>query len=377
MDTQTRSMTIPVSADDEHYRRIVGSLRSVRAATRQCYAVLFSAQAAGADIEQDADGNVSVKPSNERAREILVQTMGKTGKAPCYQLRDYVLSHLCPSIRSFVWDDLRRRVWTRWQARDPEFPRAGMGWLALQNVRGLAAFRFSGIGFPTAVLKSDALADHAVKLEWDRDLGTIELHVGTLDPGRWHRWKRVVSGETEHGTIILNERDGKLSLQVSYEQPLDLREVEESRHISLCVSDDGAALLISGPDGERTHDRIELCEAIAWCDRLKVQQDVWSSRRGACGSPRRPWGEPRRFRAVAEHQNRITRCREHGMHGRNHAWAKRIVTRAADWRCGVVEMSAPEATAMGGHPWGWHHFEQVMTYKLGAIGSRFAKLTSE
>ncbi len=191
-------------ADDSQYRRVIGSLRRVRAAARQAYAVLFAAQAAGAEIQTDADGNVSVKPTNARAKEILTSVFRKGGKAPVYEMREWVLNELCPGIYSFVWDDLRRRVWTRWQAKDPKFPRAGMGWLALQNVRGLAVFRNTGVGFPTTVIRAGSLADHAVRLTWDREGGDVEFRIPKLEPARWHRWQQIVAGELEHGTILLN-----------------------------------------------------------------------------------------------------------------------------------------------------------------------------
>lgn len=378
-DKLTRSLVIPLTVETEQYRAVVASLRRVRAAARQCYAVLFAAQAAGAEITLDGEGNARVTPSNERAKTILEAAMNKAGKAACYEMRDYVLTHLCPTIRSFVWDDLRRRVWTRWRARDPEFPRAGMGWLALQNVRGLAAFRFTPIGFPAAVLRRNWAQDHGVRLEWDREIGRVMFSIGTLDPGRWRRWQQIVSGEVPHGTVLLNERDGRLSLTVSYQIASTPMDLDADRQIRIHLTEDGSALSLVGPDGERTYDRIELCEAVAWLTRLGKQQRAWEARRGACGSPCKPWGEPRRFRAVVRHQNRLTRCRENGMHGRNHAWAKRIATRAGDWRCGRVLLELADDATLSGHSWGWANLADKIRYRLQAIGAELHEvaLTTE
>lgn len=367
-------MMIPLSiGDDGPYRETVASIRTIRAAARQCYAVLFAAQVAGAEIQLDGEGNARVKPINSRSKAILAEALGKTGKAPVYEVRQYVLDHLCPTVRSFVFDDLRRRVWTRWQARDPEFPRAGMGWLALQNVRGLAAFRFMPVGFPAAVLRKGALTDHRVTLQWDREIGPVEFRIGTLDPGRWHRWKRIVAGEIDHGTVCLNERDGRLSLLVAYEASTLKADLDPERALTVRLTKNAESLALVGPDGVKTYDSISFAEVTAWLTRLKRQQDAWEERLGACGSPRKPWGETRRFRAVSEHRNRVTQARENGVRTRNHSWSKRVATRAADWRCGAIRMDIPEGSEIGGHSWGWYHLAQVIEYKVRAIGGEFSR----
>src|SRR5690606_7685823 len=111
------------------------------------------------------------------------------------------------------------------------------------------------------------------------------------------------------------------------------------------------------------YDRIDLHEAVGWLGRLSMQQKKWADRQASCGSPRRAWGEPRRFRGVVSHRERVTRTREQGVHSRNHAWAKRVATRALHWRCGGVMMDIPATATIGGHTWQWADLRGKIGYK--------------
>lgn len=381
---------LPLGAGDlELHKKVRTSITGVRLAARQVYAVLFAAQAAGATIEMTEDGP-QCKPHNDRAKAILtalftpgeaaaheiiqlhkagdakqVAVFPTLGKAPVYEARKYVLDCLLPTVRSFVWDELRQQVWSRWTARDPEFPRASRGWLSLQNARGLAAFRGLGIGFPKLTARP-VLAAHRLTLAWDRDIGPVEFRLGDLDPGRWAVWRKLVSGEWDHGTIQLNEWDGKLRAYVSYHAPIKREDLDATRTLDVLVQ--GETMRFTGPEAGLV-DEISLVEARDWALRVLRQREAWERRRAAVGSPVREWGQRRRFRAIAEHQRRVTRTRENGAHSRNHAWAKRAVARAVSWRCGVVSVAGlPEDLC--GHPWQWYHFTQVLRYKLEAAGGK-------
>jgi hypothetical protein len=358
-------LTLPLTVSDERYRAVIGSIRNVRVASRQVFACLFSAQAAGAEIGWN-DENLRVTPKNDRAKAIMEAVFDKGGKAPIYSARQYVLDHLLPTCRSFVWDELRANVWSRWTARDAEFPTASRGYLALNGVRRLAIFAGTGIGFPRLTARP-VLADHALTLHWDRELGPVEFGVGTLDPGRWHTWKRIVEGVCPHGTITLNELNGKLVAYVPYEVAACPVAVDPERILTVKLAEDGESLTIAGPDGKKTFDSISLAEAADWLLRLSAQRAAWERRRGACGSPRKPWGERKRFRAVGEHLNRVTLCREHGRRHRNHAWSKRIVTRASDWCCGVIRVEI-ETEELHGQPWSWPELASCCRYKSAVLG---------
>lgn len=334
-------------------------------AGRQLFAVLFAAHAAGAEIISSDDG-IKCTPNNDRARAILGSLFNrgdKPDKAPVYAAREYALADLIPDHRAFVWDELRAFAWQRWTAKDPEFGRAGRGWLALQNVRGLAMFQGIGIGFPKATAKPVLTAER-ITLNWHREIGPIEFHVSKLDGGRWTNWRKIVSGEWPHGTTILNERDGQLRATISYRLPMESVTVDAERCAVVIV--DGERMLITGPDGET--DEIGMREVIDWLVGLAIQRNKWERRRACTGSPKKPWGEPRRFRAIAEHQRRVTNTRENGQSHRSHAWSKRIVARAVGWRCGMVRFVSPEKSELAGMPFAWSGFADKLRYKLEFVG---------
>jgi len=361
--SQAMALVLPVSAG-EHTRAVSNSVRAVRAAARQVYACLFAAQAAGAEI-QWTEESLRVKPVNDRAKAILEAVFDKTGKAPVYAARQYVLDHLLPSCFSFVWDQLRADVWTKWKARDPQFPTAGSGYLALQGVRRLAVFSRLGIGFPVKTARPK-LAEHRLTLKWDRALGPIELRIGTLDPGRWTIWKRLVDGEWPIGTIRLTERDGKLSAIVTYKRPCRAATADADVILSARLSDDGQRIVLTG---NHQSDSIDLTEARDWLRRLAGQRAAWEGRKASMGAPYQPWGMRRQWRGIQGHLRRVTACRANGQRSRNHAWARRIITRAEHWGCGTVAIAPPETSELCGQPWSWPELIAAATYKgrLGGI----------
>ncbi len=201
-DTISRSLTLDVfCADEDQYRPVRDSIARYRAGCRQMFAVLGLAQAAGAKLKEHAEG-VRVTPDGKASKlacaAVLkgariekgekVRGQGQAyqvhiGVGACYEMRQYFLTELYPDALSFVWDSARRQVWTRWTAKDPEFTRAGRGWLVLQGARGLAWFRGVGIELPQATARP-SLEKHSLRLSWDKTIGPVELHIGKLDPGR-------------------------------------------------------------------------------------------------------------------------------------------------------------------------------------------------
>lgn len=362
------SLVLPVSAG-ERTREIGDSIRQVRAAARQVYACLFAAQAAGAEIEWGE--SLRVKPVNARAKAILEATFNKAGKAPVYEARQYVLDHLLPACLSFVWDQLRADVWMKWKARDPEFPTASHGYLALNGVRRLAVFHNLGIGFPVSTARPK-LSEHHLTLKWDREMGPVELRIGTLDPGRWATWKRIASGEWAHGTLRLTERKGRLLAIVSYKRPCRQEATDTESRLTAHVSDDGSAILLAGCGHS---DRIYLREAADWLRRLAAQRAAWEARKASMGSPNRPWGMKRQWKGIQRHLRRVTECRDNGQRSRNHAWARRIITRAEHWGCGTVEITVPETSELCGQPWRWPELIAAASYKGRLAG--IAVLTTE
>ncbi len=386
-DTISRSLTLDVfCADEDQYRPVRDSIARYRAGCRQMFAVLGLAQAAGAKLKEHAEG-VRVTPDGKASKlacaAVLkgariekgekVRGQGQAyqvhiGVGACYEMRQYFLTELYPDALSFVWDSARRQVWTRWTAKDPEFTRAGRGWLVLQGARGLAWFRGVGIELPQATARP-SLEKHSLRLSWDKTIGPVELHIGKLDPGRWYTWRQVLDGTWPAGTVTLNERDGRLRVSVSYHRSIDPEVLDVERVLRVHVTEAGDALALVGPDGETTYDRISLEDASGMLKRLAAQRSVWEGRRGAAGSPHRPWGNKKAWKATQKHLDRVTLLRERYVTDCNHAWSRRLASRAVSWRCGMVEVTPSE---IGGATWAWDQFRQFAKYKLHEVGAALA-----
>jgi hypothetical protein len=60
--------------------------------------------------------------------------------------------------------------------------------------------------------------------------------------------------------------------------------------------------------------------------------------------------------------SRLSLARERGVQFRNHAWTRRIVTRALAWGCGRIEIEGlPKDLA--DQPWKWAQFTEFLRYK--------------
>ena len=372
-----RSLSLDVFAPDECRQSVLNSIRRYRASCRQLFAVYLLSQQAGSTIRDDGD-SLRVIPNGQAAKACLEAAMGKAGKAAAYELRDWFRAELYPGSMSFVWDSARRDVQTIWSSGDPEFPRASRGYLALNGARNLAQFQRRGIGFPVVTARPK-LNGHTLLLNWDHNIGPVELSLPRLDGGRYHVWRALRDGEPEWrlGTVFLNERDGKLSTTISYSRPAREQAVDAGRVCEVRFGEDAENYLrIVGPDGAATYDVISAAECTAWLRRMFARRQELERRRAACGNPRRPWGHRKGWLAAQDVLSRATAQREAGSKDRNHAWTRRIVTRAVAWRCGVVQMP-PSPDTLLGQPWGWAQFEQYLRYKCAEAGITLSEASSE
>jgi len=129
-------------------------------------------------------------------------------------------------------------------------------------------------------------------LRWDRGIGEVEFGVGKLDGGRWRVWEAVRGGGWGLGTVYLSERDRKPFAVLSHSRPADTRDVDPARVLEVTVLGDDPDALIRyhGPDGVETADTIPAADVRAFLDYQSRKRTDLESRRGANGSPRRPWG---------------------------------------------------------------------------------------
>jgi hypothetical protein len=360
---QTRSLKLDLIPPEEQRHVVLDSIRRYRAICRQCYAVLLLSQAAGAKVEEHPKG-LRLKPDNDKSKQLLALATGKEGKALAYELRDYVLREQWPTVLSFVWDSIRRDVTTVWSSGDPEYPQAARGYLALQGARGVAQFQRRGIGFPLATGRPK-LNGHTVTLKWDHDVGAICFSVPRLDGGRYAVWRALRDKEEgwSIGTIYLSERDRLIFATVTYSRPPSLADVDPKRILRLAFGEEMESFLgLAGPHGAPTYDSISGAAALAWLQRSLRRRQDFEERRQAAGSPRQPWGNRRDYGLNTERLQRLTLLRQRRISDWNHAWTRRIVSRAVSWRCGTIRVGK-EPEDFFGQPWNWTGFFQDLEYK--------------
>lgn len=371
-------LTVDVWIEDQQIAAAVrSSLARYRGACRQMFAALACAQVGVATIQEDG----RLRPNNDAAalslalltanpeitKVVGVRGNGLTyslsvGKAPGYAMRQWFFECLYPTARSFVWDSARRQVWSRWTAMDPEFPKASRGWLVLQGARGVAEFRRVGIELPRATAKPE-LAERAIRLHWDKAIGPVTLTLKTLDRYTWLKWVEIRDDITPPGTLILNERDGRLRVNIPYEQ-VDEAAVKLGRVLRVHL--DGQRLVLIGPDD--VSDIIETADATTHLTTMRVRRELWEACRRSSGSPSQPWGNRRAWKRSQRHLYLATRTRERFVMDCNHAWSRRVTSRAVQWDCAAVTWTAPATSTLGEHTWPWSQFAQFLGYKLTERG---------
>jgi len=396
----TRSLKVDLFAPDELRRRVVGSVREYRAALRHAYGLLAEARSAGSRVEWKGD-DCRVVPDTNNARVVAALAHGQAsavrvdvpaderkrgdgdlyhvriGRGPVYELRAELIRVL-PTALTFVIDSARRDIQAAWTAGDPEFPAATRGWLTLQGGRGIAQFNRRGIGMPPSTAKP-RLDGRSLVLKWDREIGEVAFHVGKLDGGRWRTWQAVRDGDWKLGTVYLSEADGKTFATMSYQRPATACGLEPNRTavVAIRADDPDTLMAVTGPDGEDTGviDAADVRAFLAYQFRKRADLEA---RRGACGSPRRPWGFGKGWHVAQDTLARATRDRDRGVTDRNHAWSRRIVDWAVSWRCGVIRVGplparsfngGPAVGCVGGHPWNWTEFKAHLRYKAEDVGA--------
>jgi len=354
-----------VHATEALHQPILDSIRRYRMGCRQLFGILGCAMAAGASIIDNK--SLSLKPNTSAAQLLLRQVFGLAeddqAKVLVYPARRWFLQQLCPSCLSFVWDSARRQVVTRWRARDPEFTKAQRGWLILQGARGVGEFRHTGIEMPQATARPKLLK-REVKLKWDRVISDVTLYLESFDPGRWWTWSKILDGTWSAGTVTLNERDGKLRLTVSYDQPVDDAKLDPERTLTVVVANDN--LILSGPSGETVS--IGLANAIGRLKQLRAQSELWDRRKRCAGNPKRPWGDKKSWRQTVKHLNGITLNRRRFQEDCNHAWSRRVASNAIRWRCGNIVFTVPDSAKLMNEPWQWADFATKIAYKISDRG---------
>jgi hypothetical protein len=369
-----RNIVINVLAPDKDtHRKVVDSIRLYQAACRKAYSVCATVEMAGAEINTvDKEGNpkISVKPLNDRSKQIIELAIGMSGKkGHFYELRPW-LQELHPSWMYLVPEAIQRNIVSkRWRAKDPEFPEAKRGYLTLNGAREFARFTRIGIYFKNTAQK---IGERSITLKWDYDIGEVTFKIYDMDPSRWYIWKNVCSGAEgwSNDTMYLQEKDGKLRIVAGYTCPDKEQVLDQSKPLYVEFGTDPKLYITMRSDKIYDGDVLSVIGALEWAKEIEAISSKFSLRKDSYGSLNKKWGGRRGWRAVIKKINRLTDRRTNGVMNHNHLWTRRIANAAVRYGAGrIIVLNMPEKS-MFGIPWAWHNFRTMLEYKVGEIGGK-------
>lgn len=366
-------------------------LKKYRGVARKMFGIITLADAASAKIS-DMGNTCKITPKGLKSKQILEILFDKEGfKKRFYALREFVRDELLETAHSYVWDSIREDVTSAYSAIDPYLlkktgKKMSRQWLILNGARRLARFHSLPLSVPK-LTGAAKLYPHCVEIVWDNVLGPIKFKIDRLDPVNWATWQKIVSGEWPHGTIKLNEwertvttdtrnpptqeqrkvRVHQLRLSIPYEKPESDSGLNPSRTMTAEITPDGFVLKFS----EDTRDSIGFEHAFSGLNRYEARKNALEARRRACGSPVMPWGDRHGWGHEQVILDRVTFQREGFVKDVNHAWSRRIASRAESWNCGAVKVVFPkpsEEVRVGRFPWAWFQFKQFVEYKVKELG---------
>lgn len=369
-----RSVKFDVFTDNKQV--VIESIRLYRAACRKAYSACAIAEMAGAEIIEDAEKGIVIKPNNT-AKEILEKTFGVSGKAHLYELRLWLRS-LHPEWLSIVPESIHRDIVSpKWRGKDPEFPKATNGYLVLNGARSFGRFEHIGIPIKNTVPK---MSKHSMFIKWDSEIGEVEFKLGRLDGGRHHSWKNVrdKSAGWKLGATYINERDGKIFLTMSYTAPDKEAKADSEKTLTIYFNDESKDMYINCEGSDKLQgDKISVTGIYDHLIDMQYIADRYAKQKESAGNPRRVWGSRKFYKAIQNRITNITKRRELFLKDTNHLWSRRIVDNARRWNCGtIVAVNMPERE-MFCQPWNWGQFKFDLEYKAKEWGATVKYVTQE
>lgn len=378
--TVPRTVNLDVRVlDDDKYQTVLNDIRRSRAVKAKLASIFLNAHTAGAAIEYDKNGYLTIRDDDQQATTILKEMYKHKSGPNLYSLKPYI-NELLPNWMCCIIDDLRADVETVWKTKDPRLKKRRIQ-LALEGRRRSPVFAFQGIKFNSnASVKYDGIT---ITLKWSKDTGPITFQLlgkkkrgdrrSKIDKGRYIKWKQIVEGNIKTGTITLNERDGKLRLYIPYyEKASD--SLDPTKKLRVNFSEDKAQMVqcsvrntLIDETNEPTlidlyrNEQISSLEALSAIDRLGIQKEKYDAQRRSCGYV----GKARK--ASTKKLNKITKQRANVTDYWNHLWSKNIVKISERWNCGQIELlNVPND--LFGRSWPWADFTNKVTHKADKIG---------
>lgn len=249
---------VVVSGDREQYLKVINSIRDFRAILRQLCSVASYCKSSSAKLVVNDNGFLQVAFDRDASASLMRElsnlglergTACSNGK-PYYELRPYffkIVKGLADSRRaagqagsdfdSSCWDEASKFVKVISDAPDPKsgIPRSC---LFSKGDREVPEIRNFGIPIKyyqssggRARIEERQDGSLVIVLKWADDIGEVEFVLdghymlnGNLakikaNPGARFVFHKMATGEWPFQCPIINERDGKLSLTISYKKP--------------------------------------------------------------------------------------------------------------------------------------------------------------
>lgn len=363
IETVSRMLTVDVRpAKRELYQPALDAVRFYRAACAKCAATAVLLDRATMDVLPG-----KLKLSRERARAMQAELYGLNSRAKP-SLRSAVKGLLPADWDSSMADSLLRDVDSVLNSKDQR-RNCRRRTIAASGSRGAPAFDRRGLNCRNRLVE---VIDHGVRLSWSKALGAVEFLTGTMDPGRWAVWRKLVSGEYKVGAAYLNERDGDLRLGISYSHPVEKApDLDPGRVLEIAHDDSmpGKFLSVRLVEGERTftdlvaHNELNALAALDKIDEFAARDEKLKGLRAACGSKRGGSG----LGSAAEHydevRHRLSRQREKVIENWNHTWTRQLVVLALRQRAGTVRLMDWPAGTLFARPWQCSQFASFLGYK--------------
>lgn len=373
---------VAVEERDAAYRRLRDDLKLYRHLCRKYYGVYMFAAAAGAKVSEHEKKGLQIKDDSAETKKILADAFemrkedGEFFKAKGYEFYKDLRSQTKDTYLAEFACYVIQTIGSTWKAKDPEFTRAGRGWLNLQSARDPA--RFNHVPLPIHP-KRVSLSDNArtISLHY-RTAGPTLFRLVKMDGGRWHTWKQIATGEWPAKTAYLHERDGRFFIRVSYQRTVEKVELDKARSLSVEFTENEKEFCVCWlHEGKKTatddmrNEKFSATAALAELDRI-FASSAWADEcRKACGNRRH--GNAKALRKEKEIQERLTARRTGLVKNWNHCWSKRIVETAVRFRAGKILVVGLPSKILFGRPWNWGQFEIGIKYKSELRGIEVEK----
>ncbi|HJZ06323.1 MAG TPA: hypothetical protein VJ327_10835 [Patescibacteria group bacterium] len=355
--------------DNDLHAKIRASVRLYRACLRAAFSYCALAETAGAEIVAE-NGNVTVKPNDEKAREILSACVGHSGKIKYYEMYHW-MKELYPSLISNCYSKIQYIIGKMMTMKDQDIKKCQKKFLIVNGKRAFAQFNRSGIPIKSGMAKIDG---HLLKCRWDKDIGEVEFTTNKMDSSTYYAFSSLREGwegwSIKDSYLSFDEDKNKIVVILSYERPDTPTNIEPEKVMHVEFTDDKEMFITCYTDDKWSARPFSAAGIIGYLEEMEqIYSRYWSEFKSY---ERR---ERKQRNHVKEKLNRYTERRANAEKNNNHLWSKRIVDFARQQCAGkLVVVNLPEKTLFD-LPYGWFDFKTKLDYKMKEIGGTVSFVT--